>query len=150
MFQFYRYWLEIICLKVNKDKGDDIDFPSGRQHHILTSRQMDVLAMMMKNRHELSVTKNLKDDDILDQLSTNESGRYKIRIALGITSQRMYELLRDMEENPEHVLKRNNFDNGKLDFYSINPKFRPMIAPKNPRNVISEMAVQFLCGTEEK
>lgn len=141
LYKFYRYWLEVICLKVNINSTDDINFPNGRQHHILTSKQMDLLAYMMYNRRLLEVERGIKDDDVLDQLATNDSGRTKIRLKMGITSQRMYELLSDMEKNPAGIITRVPFDNGKLDYYRINPVFMPIIYNKDNR--YSEIMVSF-------
>ena len=152
MYQFYRYWLEVVCLKVNlsdNDGEDEIEFPSGRQHHILTSKQMDLLAHIMCNRRQLQEEKGINDDDVLDQLTTNDSGRTKIRLQMGITSQRMYELLQNMEKRKD-VIIRINFDNGKLDYYRINPSLVPDIANKNSLNAISEIMVRFFKTEKEE
>lgn len=143
MYQFYRYWLEIICLKVNTFPNEKVKFPSGRQHHILTSKQMDLLAMIMRNRRILQEEKGIKEDDILDQLTTNDSGRTRIRLEMELTSQRMYELFRSMEQNPAHIITRRNFDNGKLDYYAIDPRFMPPMLPKNKLNALMEMSIRF-------
>lgn len=147
LYKFYRYWLEIICLKVNTG-NDDVSFPSGRQHHIITSKQMDLLAYMMRNRRLLEIEKKIKDDDVLDQLTSNESGRNKIRLEMGITSQRMYELFKNMEENPSKIIIRVNFENGKLDYYRINPKYVPDIAPENKIGAWTDFTIRFL-GNEK-
>lgn len=144
LYQFYRYWLEIVCLKVNVIPTDGkIRYPSGRQHHILTSKQMDLLAMMMRNRKVLQMEKKIEEEDILDQLTTNDSGRQKIRMEMGLTSQRMYELLRNMEQNPSKIIIRRNFDNGKLDYYAINPKYMPELKSKNKFHVLMDMVIRF-------
>lgn len=144
LYTFYRYWLEIICLKVNTGAGNDVNFPSGRQHHILTSKQMDLLAYMMRNRKLLEIEKKIKDDDVLDQLTSNERGRNKIRQEMRITAQRLYELYKNMEENPCRILIRVNFENGKLDYYRINPKYLPDIAPDNKLNALMDFTIRFL------
>lgn len=144
LYQFYRYWLEIICLKVSSGGGSDVSFPSGRQHHILTSKQMDLLAYMMRNRRQLETEKNIKDDDVLDQLTSNESGRNRIRQEMGITSQRLYELFKNMEDSPYRPIVRVNLENGKLDYYRINPRYMPDIAPANKLNAWTDFTIRFL------
>lgn len=144
LYTFYRYWLEVVCLKVNTGGDYDVNFPSGRQHHILTSKQMDLLAYMMRNRRQLEIEKKITDDDVLDQLTSNERGRNKIRLEMGITAQRLYELFKNMEENPCGILVRVNFENGKLDYYRINPKYVPDIARDNKLNALTDFTIRFI------
>lgn len=144
LYTFYRYWLEIVCLKVNTGVGNDVNFPSGRQHHILTSKQMDLLAYLMRNRKQLEQEKSINDDDILDQLTSNESGRKRIRREMGITSQRLYELFKNMEANPFRIIIPVNFENGKLDYYRINPKYIPDLARENKMNRLADFTICFL------
>ena len=145
-YHFFRYWLEVLCLKVSNESAGsgNVKFPNGRQHHILTSKQMDLLAVIMRNRWQLEIEGKVKDDDLLDQLATNERGRGKIRAELGIMPQRMYELLKGIESMPERILVKVPFDNGKLDYYRINPKYMPVIAKKNEKGIITDLVIRFI------
>jgi hypothetical protein len=104
---------------------------------------MDLLAVILRNRHELEMSGKVVGDDMLDMYVTNESGRHRIRQELNMKPQRMYELFKDIESKPERILIRITFDNGNLDYYRINPRYMPVI-PKNASGVLSELVIRFL------
>lgn len=94
--KFFRYWLEFL-----------------RPFHKLTDRESDVLAALLKHRHDLS--KVINDQDILNKVLFSEDIKKKVRDECNITQAYFQVIMTKLKKN-------KLVDNGR-----INPKFIPRV-----------------------
>ena len=78
--EFFRYWLDFL------------------QHfHKLTAREMDVLAALLQERHELS--KVIKDEDILDKVLFSDDIKKKIKETCNMNRQHFQVVLSNLRKS---------------------------------------------------
>lgn len=85
--------------------------------HNLTDREMDIAATFLKHRYELS--KVIKDDVILDNVTLGEGTKRQIREECNISMQHFQVILSKLKKNKIIVDNR------------ISPKFIPQISETN-------------------
>lgn len=94
--KFFRYWFEFL-----------------KPFHNLTEREIDVIALFVQKRYELS--KVISDNKILDNVVMSEDIKAKIRTELGITLSHFQVIMGKLRKSKVIVDNR------------INPKFIPNI-----------------------
>lgn len=97
---FFKYWFEFL-----------------RPFHKLTDREIDVIAALVQQRHELS--KSVTDTDLLDRLVLSDETKKKVKSQCNITTSHLQVILSKLK-------KRNIIIDNR-----INPKFIPRIDTKD-------------------
>lgn len=98
--KFFRYWLEFL-----------------RPIHKLTDREIDVVELFLKKRYTLS--KVVKDDELLDKVVMSEDVKKEIREKLGITLSHFQVIMSKLRKNLVII------DN------KLNKKFLPTLTNSN-------------------
>jgi predicted transcriptional regulator len=98
--KFFRRWFEFL-------------YP----YHKLTSREIDIISCFLKHRYELS--KVIKNEEILDQVTLGEETRKKVREECNISLQHFQVILGKLRKS------------GIIIDGKINPKFIPNVDPNS-------------------
>jgi predicted transcriptional regulator len=98
--KFFRRWFEFL-------------YP----YHKLTSREIDIISCFLKHRYELS--KVIKKEEILDQVTLGEETRKKVREECNISLQHFQVILGKLRKS------------GIIIDGKINPKFIPNVDPNS-------------------
>lgn len=98
--KFFRYWFEFLT-----------------PFHNLTEREMDVITSFVKQRYELS--KFIKDNEILDNVTMSEDTKKKVREECGISLPHFQVIMGKLRKNKVII-------DGK-----INPRYIPSVDEEN-------------------
>lgn len=117
---------KILGIECNTEGGDFfsqwIEYLAPKHH--LTKSEQKFLAACLRQRHEISISKKISDENLLDELALNETYRYQLRQKLGISGQQMQNIITKLKKL--HILIPRNFPfSNKLNYYKIAPDFIP-------------------------